>query len=150
MKNIKKVWNVELHGRRAGALGDTSAFSTVVEGDTTEQANVALYDRFEHIRSAQFERKVDFHTKIDGYEVSLQIDMEGHGADHPDRVTGCWIENKDGFSASLECLQATGNLTYDGDEETKVPQKVIDKIQRWADELGYSGDTYEEDEDASI
>lgn len=71
-------------------------------------------------------------TNIQGYEVTLDTDMNGDG-----EVTGCWISCKR-FSASLACLLDTGALTHsDGHTEHQVPAWVIGEIEKWADDNGY-------------
>lgn len=70
------------------------------------------------------------------YVVDLDTDMEGHGADHPDRVTGCWI-SYGRFSASLETLMASGHLYTAEGSERIVPANLINEIEAWAIENGY-------------
>lgn len=77
---------------------------------------------------------------IEGYTVDLDTDMEGHGADHPDRVTGCWVmHNCAGtiFSASLEALLAEGVLRNIRGSEWPVSQAAIAEIEDWALGHGY-------------
>lgn len=66
------------------------------------------------------------------YTADLDTEME-------DGVTGCWVSKGD-FTASLECLMATGVLedhdNHDGSTHA-VPQDVIDEIEQWALENGY-------------
>lgn len=79
---------------------------------------------------------------IEGYTVDLDTDMEGHGADHPDRVTGCWIMLKlppsyESYSASLEALLGEGCLTASSGRQWALPQSTIDQIESWALGHGY-------------
>jgi hypothetical protein len=73
-------------------------------------------------------------TTIKGYHVTLDTDMNGDG-----EVTGCWISTPDHkHSASLACLEDTGNLHSDNwSTEVEVPREVIDEISKWAEENGY-------------
>lgn len=75
---------------------------------------------------------MELSTTMYGLKISLDTDMDGT-PDEP--VSGCWIA-KDGFSASLECLDATGAL-QEGDDEMPVPVSTIVKIRRWAEANGY-------------
>ena len=68
-------------------------------------------------------------TTMYGLKITLDTDM-GDGA------TGCWIE-KNGYSASLECLDATGALQDNNDRELPIPASTIAKIRRWAEQNGY-------------
>lgn len=79
-------------------------------------------------------------TTIQGYTVDLDTDMEGHGAEHPDRVTGCWISfcgGYDTFRASLEALMAEGGLVHGEGSFWPVDQNAIDQIESWALGHGY-------------
>jgi hypothetical protein len=75
------------------------------------------------------------------YEVSVNTDMDGHGDDSPDKVTGCWIEHKPtGATASLAALEATGLLVRERSWsylERPVPLHLIDEISEWAEDVGY-------------
>lgn len=71
-------------------------------------------------------------TKIQGYAITLDTDMNGDG-----EVTGCWIAHGR-FSASLACLEGTGVLTHsDSHTEHQVPAWVIGEIEKWAEANGY-------------
>lgn len=81
---------------------------------------------------------------IDGdneYEVTLDTDMEGHGEDSDERVTGCWIlfqrRRGEDYTASLQCALDTGVLTSNSEREHKISNKVLTKIEQWAIENGY-------------
>lgn len=74
-------------------------------------------------------------TKINGYQVDLDDDMEGDG-----KVTDCRVTYKgehDTFTASLACLVDTGVLTAPSGRETEVAYKTIDRIEEWAEKNGY-------------
>jgi hypothetical protein len=64
-----------------------------------------------------------------GYKVTLDTDM-GDGA------TGCWIQ-KGGFSASLECADATGALQDSNDHEQPISPSALSHIRKWAEANGY-------------
>ena len=65
-------------------------------------------------------------TKINGYEVTLEIDTNA------DPSTECWVEK--GFhSGSLAMLELTGELLNSSDMELTVPDSIIDKISKWAE-----------------
>lgn len=76
-------------------------------------------------------------TMIDGYSVELELSEEDHGP-----VSQCFVGQKPTgrpgreFTASLECLMATGLLNHDHDY-IEVPQKTIDTIEAWAITNGY-------------
>jgi hypothetical protein len=69
-------------------------------------------------------------TTINGFRVTIDTDM-GDGA------TGCWIESRTNFSASLECADATGCLQNDHGDEQKISPTVVDRIRDWAEANGY-------------
>lgn len=71
-------------------------------------------------------------TVIHGYDVLVERD---------DESTQCWISSKQHHaSASLACLQATGELqsyARPGEDDHEVRADVIDKITEWAEKNGY-------------
>lgn len=85
-------------------------------------------------------RHTKFEAVINGFSISLDIDMEGDGPDSPDVKTGCWINYKD-YGASLESLLVTGTLDdNDSGDTLDVSEETQKKICQWADERGYGGD----------
>jgi hypothetical protein len=46
-----KTYTATFIGRKVGATGKTYCITTETHGDTPEAAELALYDRFEHISS---------------------------------------------------------------------------------------------------
>lgn len=48
-----KKWRASFSGCTKGAIGIKSLISTVVEGETKEEASLRLYDKYEHISSVQ-------------------------------------------------------------------------------------------------
>jgi hypothetical protein len=71
-------------------------------------------------------------TKIDGYSVEFQKYQEGE-----DMVTQCFINHKN-YTASLECLDATGELEdYSHGRVIQVLPQTINAIKVWAEEQGY-------------
>lgn len=65
--------------------------------------------------------------KIGQYKITLQISEES---------SDCYIESGD-YSASLECADATGDLT-DSHEETKhIDSGTCEMIRKWAESNGY-------------
>lgn len=78
------------------------------------------------------------HACIHGYHVELDPDMEGHGAQHPARVSGCWI-SLDRFCASLEAADATGELVDSVLLEKTIPISgdSTAAIRAWAVAHGY-------------
>ena len=79
---------------------------------------------------------MELETKIHGYEIGLNTDMDGAGDDSPERVTGCWI-NKGELSGSLELLLAQGGLENDNGDVVPMPDVLIDRIESWARANGY-------------
>lgn len=75
-------------------------------------------------------------TKIDGYEVSLEVWTE---CGEP--RSECFIVRQTRtrcYSASLECLRDTGELTCTRDDlAVSVHQQTIDAIAKWAEDNGY-------------
>jgi len=69
-------------------------------------------------------------TTIKGYEVELEIDLS------EDPSTQCWVW-KGYYSGSLARLAQTGTLENSSDMELKVPVRIIDEIEDWADANGY-------------
>jgi hypothetical protein len=69
-------------------------------------------------------------TNIKGYSVELEIDLS------EDPSTQCWVW-KIGYSGSLARLTQTGTLENSADMELKVPVRIIDEIEDWADANGY-------------
>ena len=66
------------------------------------------------------------HTTIKGYDVELEIDLS------EDPITQCWVEKGD-YSGSLARLAQTGTLDNSSEMELKVPDRIIDEIEDWAD-----------------
>jgi len=66
-----------------------------------------------------------------GLKIELDTDMNGDG-----ETTGCWISKGD-FSASLEALDATGNMEDSNGNPCTVPASTVAKIRRWAEANGY-------------
>lgn len=48
-------YRAKFYGRRAGAIGQCEWIQTTVNGEDVEQAELNLYDRFEHILDLGFE-----------------------------------------------------------------------------------------------
>ena len=69
-------------------------------------------------------------TTIKGYSVELEIDL------FEDPSTQCWVWKGD-YSGSLARLAQTGTLENSSDMELKVPVRIIDEIEDWADANGY-------------
>jgi len=69
-------------------------------------------------------------TTIKGYSVELEIDL------FEEPTTQCWVE-KGYYSGSLARLAQTGTLENSSDMELKVPVRIIDEIEDWADANGY-------------
>tara|TARA_R110000803_G_scaffold71631_1_gene134947 strand:- start:336 stop:566 length:231 start_codon:yes stop_codon:yes gene_type:complete len=71
-------------------------------------------------------------TKIENYEVELEIDL------NEDPSTDCFV-SRGNYSASLACLSQTGKLWSHSniDEEKEVLDRVIHKIEDWAEANGY-------------
>ena len=71
-------------------------------------------------------------TKIENYEVELEIDMQD------DLSTDC-IVSSGNYSASLACLSQTGKLWSHSnfDEEKEVSDLIIHQIEDWAESNGY-------------
>ena len=69
-------------------------------------------------------------TKINGYDVLLEIDP----LDDPSAQ--CDVTNGD-YSSSLACLSHEGNLMNSTDHELPVPDRIIHKIEDWAEANGY-------------
>lgn len=69
-------------------------------------------------------------TKINGYDVQLEIDP----LDDPS--TQCDIIKGD-YSSSLSCLSHEGYLTNSTDHELPVSDRVIHKIEDWAEANGW-------------
>jgi hypothetical protein len=67
--------------------------------------------------------------KIHGYSVELEIDPELEWSD-------CWIM-KDGFSASLACLEGTGELMDGVGNTIEVSPGTVEAIAQWAEKHGY-------------
>jgi hypothetical protein len=64
---------------------------------------------------------------------SYQVELE----DDPDvEWTDCWIM-KDGFSASLACLEDTGELMDGVGNTIEVSPHTIEAISKWAEKNGY-------------
>jgi hypothetical protein len=70
---------------------------------------------------------METNTMIRGYLVEFEGD---------DETTQCYI-NKNGNSASLECLIGTGCLNDRFGGDVPVPQAIIDQIEAWAMAQGY-------------
>jgi len=71
-------------------------------------------------------------TKIENYEVELEIDIQ----DEPS--TDCTVLHGN-YSASLACLSQTGKLWSHSnfDEEKEVSDLIIHRIEDWAESNGY-------------
>jgi hypothetical protein len=71
-------------------------------------------------------------TKIENYEVELEIDMQD------DLSTDCTVLHGN-YSASLACLSQTGKLWSHSnfDEEKEVSDLIIHQIEDWAESNGY-------------
>jgi len=67
--------------------------------------------------------------KIHGYDVELELDPEVEWSD-------CWIM-KDGFSASLACLEGCGELMDGVGNTIEVSPGTIEAIAKWAEKHGY-------------
>lgn len=65
---------------------------------------------------------------INGYEVDIE-------ADNGEGVSQCFVI-KGRYSASLACLEATGELSW-GDLVIRVPDTIVDKISTFAEANGY-------------
>lgn len=65
---------------------------------------------------------------INGYEVDIE-------ADNGEGVSQCFVI-KGKYSASLACLEATGELSW-GDLVIRVPESIVDKISVFAEANGY-------------
>lgn len=65
---------------------------------------------------------------INGYEVDIE-------ADNGEGVSQCFVI-KGKYSASLACLEATGELSW-GDLVIRVPDTIVDKISTFAEANGY-------------
>lgn len=67
--------------------------------------------------------------KIHGYDVELEIDPEVEWSD-------CWI-TKGEFSASLACLEGTGELMDGVGNTIEVSSGTVEAISKWAEKHGY-------------
>jgi hypothetical protein len=65
---------------------------------------------------------------MDGYLLTVESEST--------ETTQCWVENGH-FSASLACLQQTGELTDARQATRLVSSQMIDKITEWAEANGY-------------
>lgn len=65
---------------------------------------------------------------INGYDVEIE-------ADNGEGVSQCFVI-KGKYSASLACLEATGELSW-GDLVVRVPESIVDKISTFAEANGY-------------
>lgn len=73
----------------------------------------------------------EFTTTIRGYVVNLDTDHDGVG------TTQCDV-SRNHFSATLACLQNTGELSSENFcVMHEVPESTIKEIATWADEHGY-------------
>jgi hypothetical protein len=70
-----------------------------------------------------------FTKNIRGYQVEVELDPEVEWSD-------CWIM-KDGFSASLACLEGTGELMDGVGNTIEVSPHTIETIVKWAESRGY-------------
>lgn len=70
-----------------------------------------------------------FTKNIRGYQVEVELDPEVEWSD-------CWIM-KDGFSASLACLEGTGELMDGVGNTIEVSLNTIETIAKWAESRGY-------------
>jgi hypothetical protein len=71
-------------------------------------------------------------TKINGFTVELDTDMDGDG-----QCTGCWI-SKGKFSASLACAEDTWQLAdMDTGRVYQMHPKELKTISDWAVAHGY-------------
>lgn len=71
-------------------------------------------------------------TNIAGYKVELDFESEGENV-----ISQCFISSGS-YSASLEHLLATGCLSDSfWEKDLKVPARVIDEIESWAQVNGY-------------
>jgi len=69
-------------------------------------------------------------TNINDYHVELEIDpLE-------DPSTQCWVCKGD-YSGSLSRLAHTGTIENSSEIELKVPVRIIDEIEDWAEANGY-------------
>ena len=66
---------------------------------------------------------------IHSYYVEVELDPEIEWSD-------CWIV-KDGFSASLACLESTGELMDSVGNTIEVSPHTIEVISKWAESKGY-------------
>lgn len=66
---------------------------------------------------------------IAGMRVSIEPNDDREGVN-------CWIENADGYSASLAAAEDNGVL-YKGDDEMPIGNKTLDAIRRYAESKGY-------------
>ena len=69
-------------------------------------------------------------TNINDYHVELEIDpLE-------DPSTQCWVYKGD-YSGSLSRLAQIGTIENSSEIELKVPVRIIDEIEDWAEANGY-------------
>ena len=66
---------------------------------------------------------------IHGYQIELELDPDVEWSD-------CWI-TKDGFRASLACLEYEGSLYDNAGNTVEVNPRTIDVIAKWAESNGY-------------
>ena len=74
--------------------------------------------------------------KIHGFEISLDTDMDGAGVDSLERVTGCWINQKE-YSGSLDLALALDGLEDQEGNFLPVSRHTLESIERWALIHGY-------------
>lgn len=75
-------------------------------------------------------------TKIKGFEVSLDTDMEGAGESSPDRITGCWL-NIGNYSGSLALALDLGGLEDVDGNFLPINPSTLTAIEFWAESNGY-------------
>jgi hypothetical protein len=75
-------------------------------------------------------------SKVRGFDVCLDTDVNGDGDLSPERVTGCWINFKN-YSGSLECALAYGGLEDRDGNFLKISDPDLDTLENWASARGY-------------
>jgi hypothetical protein len=79
---------------------------------------------------------MNYETKINGLEISLDTDMDGSGDNSSDRVTGCFLIKGD-YSGSLDLALSIGGLEDSEGNFLEIGQSTIEKIEQWALSKGY-------------